>query len=253
MTASTSNSLHGFRPFLRKEVFEWWQRRAALVTFLVVSGLGIVGTLATRIDELAGGVPTAAELDPTANVLNAQFDQWILFAGIFASIGMLITERVTGTLAWTLSKPISRSSVLVAKWFGALIMLIAFAVILPLAVSVAVATWSYGGVPDLATVARFGLVLIALPAFFVALNLAVATRIDSQAAVAAIAFAVVGAPYLIGSFVPGVAELWPTSIAAMAAPFAIGEPANLPTVASWAISLVVIGLAGLLIFNREDM
>lgn len=253
MNASTGHLLYGFRPFFRKEVSEWLQRRAALVTFLVVAALGIVGTLATRIDELAGGVPTAAELDPTTNVLGAQFDQWILFAGIFASIGMLITERVTGTLAWTLSKPVSRTSVLLAKWIGAVVMLAVFGVILPLAVSVAVATWSYGSLPDLATVARFGLVLLGLPAFFVALNLALATRIDSQAAVAAIAFGVVGAPYLIGAFVPGVAEVWPTTIAAMAAPFAIGEPASLPTVASWAIALVAIGTAGLLVFNREDM
>lgn len=253
MTASTTLPLHGFRPFFRKELSEWWHRRAALITFLVVSGLGIVGTLASRIDETAGGVPTPGMLDPTANVLGAQFNQWILFAAIFASIGMLISERASGTLAWTLSKPVSRTSVLLAKWVAAVVMMGIFAVILPLAVSVGIATWSYGAVPDLGTVARFGLVLLGLPAFFVALNLAVATRIDSQAAVAAIAFAVVATPYLIGGFVPGVVELWPTTIAEMAAPFATGEPANLPTVASWAITLVAIGVVGLLFINREDM
>lgn len=252
MTATT-DSVHGFRPFLRKELSEWWQRRAALVTFAVVSVLGIVGTLATRIDELAGGVPTAAMLDPTANVLGAQFEQWILFAGIFASIGMLITERMTGTLAWTLSKPVSRTSVLLAKWLAAVGMLSVFALALPLAVSVAVATWSYGSLPDLATVARFGLMLAALPAFFVAFNLFLATRIDSQAALAAIAFAVVGAPYLIGAFSPAVAELWPTSLAAMAAPFAMGAPANPATVASWALAVMAVGIGGLLLFNQEDM
>jgi ABC-type transport system involved in multi-copper enzyme maturation permease subunit len=252
MTASTF-AVHGFRPFLRKELSEWWQRRAALVTFLVVAALGTIGTLATRIDELAGGVPTAAELDPTSNVLGAQFDQWILFGAIFASIGMLISERASGTLAWTLSKPISRSSVLLAKWVAGVVMLGVFAVALPLAVSVGIATWSYGALPDLAAVARFGLVLLAVPAFFVALNLALSTRVDSQAAVAAIAFGVVGAPYLIGTFVPSAAELWPTTIAAMAAPFALGEPASWPTVASWAGAVVAIGLAALLIFTREDM
>jgi hypothetical protein len=39
----------------------------------------------------------------------------------------------------------------------------------------------------------------------------------------------------------------------MAAPFATGEPAHLPTVASWAMALVAIGIGALLIFNREDM
>jgi hypothetical protein len=86
---------HGFRPFLRKELSEWWQRRAAAITFAVVAGLGLIGTLATRIDEALGGVPEAGTLDPTMNVLGAKFEDWILFAAIFASIGILARERAT--------------------------------------------------------------------------------------------------------------------------------------------------------------
>jgi len=252
MTA-TSPPLRGFQPFFRKELSEWWRRRAALVVFLAVGGLGTLGTLATRIDELFGGAPTAGMLDPTANVLAALFHQWILFAGIFASIGMLTQERALGTLAWTLSKPISRASVLFAKWTAAVAVLALVAVALPLALSVGVATWSYGSAPDLGSVARFGLVLLALPAFFVALNLALATRINSQAAIAAIALGVLGTPYVIGGFVPAVAELWPSSMADMAVPVAMGDPVNLPTLASWAIALIGLGIAALVIFNREDM
>jgi ABC-type transport system involved in multi-copper enzyme maturation permease subunit len=243
----------GFGPFLRKELLEWWKGRAALVTLAAVGALGVIGTLATRIDEWAGGTPIATMLEPTANVLGAQFDQWILFAGIFASIGILTQERATGTLAWTLSKPMSRSWLLAAKWTAAMVMLAVFAVALPLAVSVAVATWSYGSLPDLASVVRYGLVLLGLPAFFVAMNLALATRINSQAAIAAVAFAVVAAPYFIGAFLPQAAEFWPTSIAAMAAPFATESAAHAPTIASWAVALVAIGAVGVVSFNRGDM
>jgi ABC-2 type transport system permease protein len=244
---------HGFRPFLRKELLEWWKGRTAIVTLAAVSALGIIGTLATRIDELAGGTPESGMLEPTANVLGAQFNTWILFAGIFASIGILTQERTTGTLAWTLSKPVSRSSLLLAKWTAALIMLGLFGVVLPLTVSVAVATWSYGSLPDLVVVARYGLVLLALPAFFVALNLAVATRINSQAAIAAIAFGVMAVPYFAGAFLPALVEFWPTSIAEMAAPFAIESMVHLPTVASWAVASVSLGVVGLVVINREDM
>ncbi len=244
---------HGFRPFLRKELLEWWKGRTAIVTFAAVSALGIIGTLATRIDELAGGTPESGMLQPTANVLGAQFDQWILFAGIFASIGLLTQERTTGTLAWTLSKPMSRSALLLAKWTAALIMLGLFGVVLPLTVSVAVASWSYGSLPDLASVARYGLVLLGLPAFFVALNLALATRLNSQAAIAAIAFGVMAVPYFAGAFLPALVEFWPTSIAAMAGLFATESAAHPPTVAGWALALVIIGAGGLYSFHLEDM
>jgi ABC-2 type transport system permease protein len=252
MTA-IQNQFLGFGPFFRKEVLEWWKGRAALVTLVAISALAAIGTLATRLDELAGGIPSAAMLEPTANVLGAQFNQWILFAGIFTSIGILTQERATGTLAWTLSKPMSRSSLLLAKWTAAMVMLGTFAVALPLAVSVAIATWSYGSVPDLAVVARYGFVLLALPAFFVALNLAVASRINSQAAIAAVAFTVLAIPYFAGAFLPALVELWPTTIAEMAAPFATDSFVHVPTVASWAIAVVALGAVGLVVINREDM
>jgi ABC-type transport system involved in multi-copper enzyme maturation permease subunit len=252
MTATTPPLL-GFRPFFRKELADWWQRRAALITFAVVAALGAMGTLATRIDELAGGVAEAAMLDPTANVLNAKFEDWILFAGIFASIGILTQERVMGTLAWTLSKPVSRSSVLLAKWTAAVVMLAVFAVALPLVVSVGIATWAYGSLPDLGSVAVFGLILVAVPAFFVGFNLALATRLGSQAGIAAAAFAVFGAPYLLVSFLPIVAEVWPTAMGAMAGAVAGGADPNLPTIAGWAVAVAAVGALGLLALGREDL
>jgi ABC-type transport system involved in multi-copper enzyme maturation permease subunit len=220
---------------------------------VIVAALGAMGTLATRIDQALGGTPGSADLVPTRNVLGAKFEDWILFAAIFSSIGLLTQERVAGTLAWTLSKPVSRASVLFGKWAAGVVMLSIFAVALPLTASVLVATWSYGALPDIPIIARFGLVLLAIPAFFVALNLAVATRLNSQAAIAAIAFGVYAAPYLIGGFAPQLAELWPTSMAAMAGAFAGSDALSMGTVASWALSVVALGALAVLALNREDL
>lgn len=251
---TTNFGLLGFGSFMRKELAEWWQRRAILATFGAITVLGIIGTLATRIDEwLSGLAPAAAQLDPTMNVLGALFDQWILFAAIFASIGLLIQERTTGTLAWTLSKPISRTSLLLAKWLVAVAMLAVFGLVLPLAVSVVVATWAYGSVPDLGRVATFGGVLIALPAFYVAFNLALSTRLNSQAGVAAIGAGAAMVPLLIGGFLPVLVELWPTSMSSVAMAMAGGEAPHLPTILSWAVVMIGLGIAGLVIFQREDM
>ncbi len=246
--------LAGFRPFLRKELFEWWKRRAALATFAAVGAFGIIGTLDTRIEEwVEGGTPAAAALDPTVNVLTAQFENWVAFAAIFASIGILIQERSTGTLAWTLSKPVSRNAMLLAKWTGGVVMLTIFAILLPLAISVGVATIAYGSVPDLVAVAKLGGLLVALPAFFVALNLALATRLNSQAAIAAIGIGILAVPLFFGGFLPIIADVWPTQMAPLAVAMAGGEAAHLSIIASWAAVVLVLGAGGLLVFSREDM
>jgi hypothetical protein len=132
-------------------------------------------------------------------------------------------------------------------------MLAIFAVVVPLVVSVLVATLSYGSLRNLGSVAAFGLVMFGVPAFFVALNVAVATRLGSQAGIAAIAFAVYGAPYLIGAFAPSIAELWPTSIALVAGAVAGGSAPNGPVVASWALAVLGLIVLGILALDREDV
>lgn len=250
---ATTSPLQGFWPFFRKELSNWWKGRAALTTMVVLSGLATIGTFATRIDELGGGTPTPAQLDPTYNILGAQFEQFVVFAAIFASIGMLVSERSSGTLAWTLSKPVSRSALLLAKWVAGTLMLAVFGLAIPLGWSMGIATFAYGALPDPATIIKFGLWLAAAPAFIIALNLALATRLQSQAAIAAIGFGVALVPYIFGAFLPMLAELWPTSMAHMATAIAAGEAPNIPTITSWAAMLAVVGIVGLFVFSREDL
>jgi ABC-2 type transport system permease protein len=245
--------LAGTRPLLAKETRDWWRRRAAQTTLIAVSFLAAVGTLATRIDEMAGGVPNAAQLIPTANVLGSKLDQWVVLAAIFGSLGLVTTERASGTLAWTLSQPVGRPAFLLAKWVAAIVVFAVTAVVIPLAVSAGVATVAYGSPPDLVTVATFGLLLIAVTASFVALELALATALDSQAAIAAISFAVFAAPYLLGSLVPALAIWWPTSLAATAGPVALGEPIPVATVIGWLAGLLICSLGGSTLLSRRDI
>jgi ABC-2 type transport system permease protein len=249
---TTNTRLLGFRTFLHKELQEWF-RRPAVITFVVMVALGTLGTLAARIDEAGGGEPPPEMLNATASILGSQFQQWVLMAAIFASIGMLATERLTGTLAWTLSKPISRRSVLLAKWTVGVTMVTLFGIVLPLAWMAVLATLVYGGAPDLLVVARFGLALATIPAFLVALDLALATRLDSQAGIAAIAIFVAFAPSLLEAFAPGLAQAWPTAIGRIAATFALGGAANSLSLVGWAAAIAILGMAGLWTFEREDL
>ena len=85
-------------------------------------------------------------------------------------MSLLLAERDSGTLAWTISKPVSRTSVLVSKWLTATLVLWVAAVVIPLAITTALVTVLYG-LPDLAIVIALGVTLITVPAFFVAVAL----------------------------------------------------------------------------------
>ena len=59
-------------------------------------------------------------------------------------MSLLVAERDSGTLAWTISKPVSRTSVLVSKWLTSTLILWVAAVVIPLGLTTAVVTVLYG-------------------------------------------------------------------------------------------------------------
>ena len=67
----------------------------------------------------------------------AKWDQWVFFFAIVFSVSLLIVERDRGTLAWSLSKPLSRRAMLAGKWIGAMAVYVPFGIVLPMVVCVA--------------------------------------------------------------------------------------------------------------------
>jgi ABC-type transport system involved in multi-copper enzyme maturation permease subunit len=251
--------LLGFATFFRKELQWWWSGRAAIVVFGMTTLLGAFSVLG---DRLALTIATAQNqpipagaitLDPTLNVLNAQWDQWLVIITIFVSMGLLTTERDGGTLAWSLSKPLSRTSLLLAKWSAALVALGIFGIALPMLVGTALAPLAYGGLPDLGRVATLALLMLSVPAFFLAVTLALGTRMRSQAWIAGIAFAVAAVPLVVGMFLPAVAQLWPSSIGGWSTALAAGGPIVLGPPLAWIAGMVVLAVLAGRHFAREDL
>jgi ABC-2 type transport system permease protein len=178
-------------------------------------------------------------MQPLDNVLSAIGTQFIVLAVIFATMSLLIAERDSGTLAWTISKPVSRASVLVSKWLTATLALWVAAVVIPLALTTAIVTVLYG-LPDLATMFVLGVTLITVPAFFVAVALAAATFVPSQAAVGAIGMAVLAAPLIVGGVLPALAPFFPGAIFDWAVSISTGGPASPVTPIAWVVSLAVL-------------
>jgi ABC-type transport system involved in multi-copper enzyme maturation permease subunit len=253
--------LLGLANLVRKDLAEWTHGKRAWIVLAVVTVVyGFAAANAWISDwavrslpaDPADGPAKALSMAPLDNVLFAIGTQFIVLAVIFATMSLLIAERDSGTLAWTVSKPVSRTSVLVSKWLTATLVLWVVAVVVPLAVTTVIATVLYG-LPDLATIAALAVTLITVPAFFVAVALAAATFVPSQAAVGAIGLAVFAAPLVVGGILPTIVPLFPTSIFDWAVGISTGGPTSVVTPIAWVAGLGVLFLLATRRLNATDL
>ena len=248
----------GFGTVLRKELTEWQRGKATVIIAAIATATAIFTTLIPFVVRASGesaaqGAPPLS-MDSTVNVLLGwKGGQTIAVIAILATMALLSAERDRGTLAWNLTNPVSPTSIIAAKFIAAVLVLGIAAVILPLAVSVGVATIAYGAVPDLAVVGRFGVLFLALPVFYAALTVALGSFVKSTAGVAGIAFAVMFVPAILGGLVPFINDISPTQIGVWALATATGEPASSLTLAGWAVSMVALMVGAKLVFDRQEL
>ena len=245
----------GFGNSLRKELTEWTRGPKVLI-IAGISALGAVFmTLIPFIAKASGETeaPGMTSMDPTANVLLVFAGQTIAFIVVVATMALLSSERDRGTLAWSLTNPVSPTSIIAAKYIAAMLVITVTAIVLPLAVSSGVATVAYGGLPNFAIVGTYAGLYLMLPAFFVAVTIGFGTATKSTAGVAGAAFAVMFVPQILGGILPIVNELSPTSIGNWARAVAKGQPASSMTLIGWAVSMIVIVIGAKLIFDRQEV
>ncbi len=116
-------TLLGLRNLLRKDAIDWLLSKRPWIVIVVSLFIFIPAAANSRINEwIIRSFPTAetsskvVSLQPMDNLMQAIGTQFIVIAVIFATMSLLLAERDGGTLAWTISKPVSRTSVLVSKW-----------------------------------------------------------------------------------------------------------------------------------------
>ena len=148
-------TLPGLRNLLRKDTAEWLRSSrpwvvmiVSTVILLLTAANGRIVEWAARIAPEPGAAAELPSLVPIDNLLMAVGTQTIVFAVIGATMGLLIVERERGTLAWTASKPVSRTSILVSKWITSTSMLWLTAVVVPLVATSALVTVLYGAPDD---------------------------------------------------------------------------------------------------------
>ena len=242
----------GFGTVFRKEIADWIRGRRALVVGLIT--LGGAG-LSTVISFIAGEAPPGApplSMDPTTNVLLGWGGLTFELVVLLATISLVSAERDRGTLAWNLSQPVSRTSVLAAKWSAALVVYAIVGVFVPLAASSAVASVVYGSVPNLAVIGLFAGLYLLVPAFYIALTVALGTAVRSTPGIAGIGLAVMLLPSVFGGLLPIAREMSPTSIGGWALAAATGQPAPVLSLVGWLTAMAVLAIAAKVVFDRQE-
>src|SRR5438132_398910 len=188
----------GFANMLRKELRDWWRTRfwvvQSLIWLAVLNGLVALAAF-SRSATLGGPGP--------ATGLQAFFVISPLFGPIGVAVlaqGAIVGEKQSGTAAWVLSKPVSRSAFILAKLLALGVGISAIVVALQGLVAFALSAAATGSSPAAPVPYAFALGLLALHlAFYITLALMVGTLFGSRGAVIGIALGVLFGQQFLGS------------------------------------------------------
>jgi ABC-2 type transport system permease protein len=132
ITVKDRGWLNGFDNLFRSENHHWWGTWQwliqALIWLAIVNGMLAMVTLAAPKIEAAQANQeiSAAEAGAAREALDqTALMVFFIFSGLAPAVGVviiaqdaIIEERQTGTLAWVLSKPVSRAAFLLSKLFA---------------------------------------------------------------------------------------------------------------------------------------
>lgn len=243
----------GFANLLRKENQHWWGTRRGLVQSLVWLLIvnSIVGLMLWVMpwSEAMQGTPMTAE-----TVVQAVIITLTPIIGTFGAIGVAIVaqssivgEKQLGTAAWILSKPVVRSSMILAKLVAYTIGIIVTIILLPGALAYALITFGTGGVlsfwPYVAGLAALGLHLL----FYLSLTLLLGTLANGRGPVIAVPVSLLFLQQFISGYVGPVRLVLPGTLTELAPAIILQQPlpatAAVPIVATVVWSIICIALA----------
>jgi ABC-2 type transport system permease protein len=261
--------LNGFSNLFRKESHAWWGSLSWLVKMFVWIAI-VDGILA--IVTLVPSINAANETDQSPSGFKEPLEEtalgiFFMMASMIPACGVIILgqdtiidERIMGTAAWVLSKPVSRAAFLLSKLsakaigiLGTMVLAQGFVAYIICKVAVGISL----SIPGF--LAGLGLVYLIL-IFMLALTLMLGTLFHSRGPVVGIPLAFVAGIYLWG-IVPWLGNFMPTNLIidlgsarpSLAVALAQGQP--LPTVTpliGTVILTLIFTLVALWRFQREE-
>lgn len=202
----------GFANLLRKETRDWWRTRRwwinTIMWLLLINGIAYA-MLWTPIPDPASPDPESAEriLLPAEVAVPSALMNLVIMAGLFTPIGAIITmqgsiidEKKSGTAAWIMSKPASRTAFIVSKLLANAVPLLLISIFIQW-IGAYLQLTARGGTFELLPFA-FGVALLGLHLlFYITLTLMLGTFFNDRAPVIAIPIGVLfAAQFLLNSF-----------------------------------------------------
>lgn len=267
--------LTGISNMLSKENSEWWNIRSllmqAVIWFMLINAfvafaLFIIPTLGEPSDNIKkeisdrGAVLADRNLEyfvTTAVNIFFNVSGWAIIIGaIIIGHESIFKEKETGTAAWVLSKPLSRTAFIMSKflsnWAGMLLIVVLFQGI----IAYALCCIKLG---SLMAIAPFfeGLAVLGLNVtFYMTLAIALGAFMNSRSGIIGIPILVAVAGSIIPQFIPETAYFMPWALnqvsTALATGFPIPATAALPVIATVIWIIVMVG-ATLWKFNRAEL
>lgn len=114
-------------------------------------------------------------------------------------MGLLTSEKATGTLAWNLTKPLGRTGLFVAKWLSATMVIWLVSCLLPVVVATLCMIGYNRVTPDFSKMLPVVAISLVWVALWVQLVLTISLGFQSPAAVGGIAIAFWIVPFLFGT------------------------------------------------------
>jgi len=245
-----SSWISGFDNMFGKEMSDWFHTRRWLSQTIV--WIGIINVfLAFLLFVVPTMEPSALESDPMSFGL-AFFFQMALIGGTIGTIILsqdeIVGEKQTGTAAWILSKPVSRTAFILSKLAANTIGILIFIVLIPGIIAIAelsMAAQRSVAIPSF--LLGLGVLLLGL-FFYLTLTLMLGVLFHQRGGVIGIGLGLFFGASLMINFIPELVYLMPVQFQTVAPLLAIGQPLpkdlliEIGVTAAWCVVFMAVAL-----------
>jgi ABC-2 type transport system permease protein len=229
----------GLANLLRNENRMWWGTRKWLVHLLL--WLIVLNGLILLVG-MTEGQETNLQVPVYDTLIQVFFGVGAFATGIgivTTAQGAIVREKQLGTAAWILSKPVSRSAFVLAKFVAYATGFLSLAIILPSAIFYVESLFLGGRAPELLPFLAGVGIMVVHTLFYLALTLLLGTLYNTRGPIGGIAMGVLFAGFLPPNLVPQTAMLaLPWTLRNSAVGLVLGS--ELPTV--WFIPVIATAL-----------
>lgn len=238
---------------IRKDVREWLATARGPATLLGVTVFSVMATFGPWLGRQQGRRDPLLPLDATGAFAAAGWLTLLPLVAAFATLSIVTAERDRGTLAWSLSKPLTRNAFLAAKLLTGSGMFILLGLALPMVPAVLAATVAYGSVPDPSMVLWIFLGAAALSIFYITLQVTASVFAWSQAgSVVAVLGAMLASQALV-ALVPSLRDILPLMIGEWLVRLGRGDVGSPATPLAYLGSVAALVTAARWQLNRVDL